>query len=380
MNEPLPATKTSTAPTSASASPLARMALLAYVVLIVYASGYPFTGWEWDASVTLIVMLTQWPHYWTGFDVVVNILGYMPLGCLLVFSMYPRVPRFFALVLAGTLGSLLSLGIEIMQFSLPSRVTSLLDICTNSAGAFLGAIIGALIVRLILENNLLGQLSKQWLRHESSKELVLLGLWPLAQIFPQAYLFGLGHVFPRISTWSYEWFNIELNLAEVFRDGVELNAEQYLITETLISACASTGAVLLLVSLLNRQAPRIWIGLMFLCSALAVKSLATAILIHPDAAFAWLTPGAMGGLIISGLMLYGFSLAPLSAQRRLAIVLIGICLVLINFIPSNPYFALSQQGFMRGKMLNFYGAAEFLALTWPFLALWLSFARSPKHT
>ncbi len=165
----------------------------------------------------------------------------------------------------------------------------------------------------------------------------------------------------------------------MFRDGVELNAEQYLITETLISACASTGAVLLVLSLLNRHAPRFWIGLLFLCSSLAVKSLATAVLIHPDAAYAWLTPGAMGGLIISGLMLYGFSLAPLSAQRRLAIVLIGISLILINFIPSNPYFALSQQGFMRGKMLNFYGAAEFLALTWPFLALWLSFARSPKH-
>jgi VanZ family protein len=361
-----------------SGSPLSRMVLLAYVVLIVYASGYPFTGWELDTNVALKDMLTQWPHYWTGFDVVVNILGYIPLGCLLVFSLYPWVPRFLAMLIAGIIGSSLSIGIEIVQFSLPSRVTSLLDIVTNSAGAFLGAIVGALIVRLILENKILSHLSKQWLRPESSKELVLLGLWPLAHIFPQAYLFGLGHIFSRISTWSYEWFNIELNLSDVFRDEVELNADQYLITETLISACAMTGAILLLISILNRQAPRFWISLLFLCCAFAIKSLATAILIHPDAAFAWITPGALGGLFISSLMLYGFSLAPLSAQRRLAMVLIGISLLLINFIPNNPYFALSLQGFMRGKMLNFYGAAEFLAITWPFLALWISFSRTSK--
>jgi len=54
-----------------------------YILLIVYASLYPFQDWRnqdlnpWD------FFLAGWPHYWSGFDVVANILGYAPLGFFL---------------------------------------------------------------------------------------------------------------------------------------------------------------------------------------------------------------------------------------------------------------------------------------------------------
>ncbi|MDQ2927936.1 MAG: VanZ family protein, partial [Pseudomonadota bacterium] len=57
-----------------SAVPLAWL----YVALIVYASLYPFSGWRVPGVGPLDFMLLGWPHWWTWFDLVSNLLGYMP--------------------------------------------------------------------------------------------------------------------------------------------------------------------------------------------------------------------------------------------------------------------------------------------------------------
>ena len=54
-----------------------------YVALIVYASLYPFAGWRAPGAGPLDFMLLGWPHWWTSFDLVSNLLGYLPLGLLL---------------------------------------------------------------------------------------------------------------------------------------------------------------------------------------------------------------------------------------------------------------------------------------------------------
>ena len=76
---------------SGAGSPMARAALLAYLLLIVYASWFPFTGWRSTGLSPLAFLTLTLPRYWTVFDVVVNIVGYMPLGMLLVLALYPRV-------------------------------------------------------------------------------------------------------------------------------------------------------------------------------------------------------------------------------------------------------------------------------------------------
>ena len=78
---PLPAP----APAHRRSSPVSRATLLAYVFLIVYASWFPFTGWHSNGlSPLLFLENTRMPRYWTGFDVGVNIVGYIPLGTLIV--------------------------------------------------------------------------------------------------------------------------------------------------------------------------------------------------------------------------------------------------------------------------------------------------------
>src|SRR5690606_23199738 len=111
-------------PREGRGSPIARAALLAYLLLIVYASWYPFTGWR-DNGLPLFTFLNlAKQRYWTGFDVGVNIVGYIPLGVLLVLSVYPRVRGIWAVLLAALAGILVSLAMETVQNFLPSRVPS----------------------------------------------------------------------------------------------------------------------------------------------------------------------------------------------------------------------------------------------------------------
>jgi len=367
-------------------SPIVRAALLAYLLLIVYASWFPFTGWR-DSGISPLAFLNLVKQrYWTGFDAGVNIVGYIPFGMLLVLAMYPRVRGIWAVLLA-TLAGLLTTGtMEAVQTYLPSRVPSNLDLLTNSVGCFvtnaggclLGAILGALWAPGLLDRSRLFKLRQRWFAPHASQGLVLVAMWPLAQIYPQSYLFGHGQVLPILSGWMSSWFDTEIDLVALLRPGDDImSVEQYWLSETIITACGMTGAALTLMCLVRRGAPRFWLMLALLASALVVKAFASSLLFRPDNALVWVTPGAEGGFLIGLIMLSGLVFAPQVAQRRLAVVTLVLALVVVNTIPVNPYFSATLQGWVQGKFLNFNGAAQGLALAWPFVALW--FLLLPSH-
>jgi VanZ family protein len=358
-------------------SPVARAALLVYLLLIIYASWFPFTGWH-SSGLSPFTFLNLTPQrYWTRFDVMVNVIGYVPLGVLLVLSLYPHVRGFLAVLLAATAGVLVSGTMEAVQTYLPSRVPSNLDFFTNSAGCLVGAALGAAWSRSLLDQSRLYRLRRRWFAPHASQGLVLLALWPLAQIYPQGYLFGHGQVLPIVSEWLSEWLDTDIDLAAMLRPGAEMTVEQYWLSETIITACGMTGAVLALLCLMRRGAPRYRFMLSMIGVALLVKSLASSLLFTPDNAFVWITPGAQAGFLIGLIMLAGLAFAPQVAQRRLAVVTLLLSLIVVNTIPVNPYFSSTLQGWVQGKFLNFNGAAQFLSLAWPFAALW--FLLLPSH-
>jgi len=364
-------------PREGRGSPIARAALLAYLLLIVYASWYPFTGWR-DSGLPVFTFLNLVKQrYWTGFDVGVNVFGYVPLGVLLVLSIYPRVRAIWAVLLATVAGVLVTITMEAVQNFLPSRVPSNLDLLTNAGGCLLGAILGAWWAPGLLDRSRLFQLRRRWFAPYASQGLVLVALWPLAQIYPQSYLFGHGQVLPIISDWLSRWFDTEIDLVAMLRPDTVMTVEQYWLSETIITACGMTGAVLTLMCLVRRNAPRFLLMVSFLATALLVKTLASSLLFRPDNAFVWVTPGAEGGFIIGLIMLAGLVFAPQVAQRRLAVVTLVLSLIVVNTIPVNPYFVSTLQGWVQGKFLNFNGAAQFLSLLWPFFALW--FLLLPSH-
>jgi VanZ family protein len=359
------------------ASPVARAALLAYLLLIVYASWFPFAGWRSSGLSPFAFLNLQPQRYWTGFDVMVNVVGYMPLGVLLVLALHPLVRGVWAVLAAAVGGVLVSGTMEVVQNYLPSRVPSNLDLLTNSGGCFAGALLGLLFAPLLLDQSRLYRLRRRWFSAHASQGLVLVALWPLAQVYPQGYLFGNGQILPLLSEWLSEWLDADIDLVTLIRGSAGMTVEQYWLSEIVITACGMTGAALTLLCLARRGAPRLGLMLALVGTGLLVRTLASSLFFSPDNALVWITPGAEGGFLIGLIMLAGLAFAPQVAQRRLAVVTLVLALIVVNTIPANPYFVATLQGWQQGKFLNFNGAAQFLGLAWPFVALW--FLLLPSH-
>ncbi len=359
------------------ASPVARAALLAYLLLIVYASWFPFSGWRSSGLSPFAFLVLQMPRWWTGFDVMVNIVGYMPFGTLIVLALHPRVRGVWAVAVAAVVGLLVSGTMEVVQNYLPSRVPSSLDLLTNAGGCLAGAVLGAWFAPMLLDRSRLYLLRQRWFAAHASQGLVLVALWPLAQVYPQNYLFGNGQILPLLSEWLSDWLDTDIDLVTMLRGDVPMSVEQYWLSETIITACGMTGAALTLLCLTRRGAPRLSLMLALVGVGIVVKTLASSLFFAPDNAFVWVTPGAEGGFLIGLIMLAGLAFAPQVAQRRLAVVTLVLSLIVVNTIPANPYFVSTLQAWQQGKFLNFNGAAQFLDMAWPIIALW--FLLLPSH-
>jgi len=373
MDRPAPLEEVT--PTLANASTFARVGLAVYSLLIVYASLYPFSGWQDKGMQASAYLFLPLPHYWTKFDLAANVLAYVPFGIGVVFALYPHVRRFAAFVIALAAGALLSGLIEGAQTWLPSRVPSNLDLITNTVGAGLGGFAGMLLSRTFLEESRFLDLRTRWFPHEASRGLIVVSLWPLAQIYPQAWLFGHGQLLPILSGWLSGWLETPVDLSGLLRPANELTIEQYWLSETIISACGLTGALLTLMCVLKPSAPKTMLVLLLALAAFAAKSLSAALMFGPDSAFVWMTPGAQAGIVVSLVMLSGLSFAPPTAQRRVAALALIVSLAVVNAAPDNPYFISTLQTWSQGKFLNFNGATQFLALIWPFIALWFLYHR-----
>lgn len=82
-------------------------------------------------------------------DVVLNLLGFLPFG-FLVFAVLPERMALFTRILAAvSAGGALSLSIELTQFWLPDRHSSLSDLVLNTLGTGAGAMAGRPLRRFI---------------------------------------------------------------------------------------------------------------------------------------------------------------------------------------------------------------------------------------
>ena len=66
------------------ASPLARAAWVVYTLLLAYSGLAPWTGWRDLGLQPFAYLAAPIPRHITTFDLVVNVLAYMPFGALLV--------------------------------------------------------------------------------------------------------------------------------------------------------------------------------------------------------------------------------------------------------------------------------------------------------
>ncbi|MDH4114717.1 MAG: VanZ family protein, partial [Burkholderiaceae bacterium] len=178
-------------PWHARTSPLARGACLVYLLLLLYSGLAPWSGWR-DLGVGPLAYLTApVPRHLTTFDLIVNVLAYVPLGALVVLAAHPRLRGVLGPIVALLLGGLLSGTIEAAQTFLPSRVPSNIDLATNMAGSLGGGLLAAPFASSLIDRGRLAELRLRWFDRRPTL-LLLIALWPVAQAYPGPMLFGTG--------------------------------------------------------------------------------------------------------------------------------------------------------------------------------------------
>jgi VanZ family protein len=359
-----------------SAVPLAWL----YVALIVYASLYPFSGWRAPGVGPLDFMLLGWPHWWTWFDLISNLLGYMPLGFLLFVALIRSDrPAGRAAWLASAAGTLLSFSMETLQNYLPTRVSSNVDLGLNALGTVLGVAVGLLLQwRGGIER--WQKIRERWFVRRSAGGMAMLILWPIGLLFPTAVPFGLGHVLGRLQPLLADW--LQGTPAESWTEGWAAVATKQ------AEAVALSPASELSIIVLGLLAPCLiaftiatpgWRRAALVLGAAALgastTTLSTALNFGPQHALAWITPAAAQGLLVGMAAAALLSLVPSRVAAGFGLIALTALVMLVARAPADPYFAESLNGWEQGRFIRFHGAAQWVGWVWPYAGLSYLLAR-----
>jgi VanZ family protein len=346
----------------------------AYVVLVIYASLYPFTGWRDQGLGFWAWLWSPWPKYWTWFDVWSNVGGYMPLGFLLALGFLRRGnPRFVpstnwaAVAIATASSALLSFCMESLQSYLPSRVASNVDFALNALGALAGALVAAGLERAGAIDHW-SRIRVRWFVEDARGALVLLALWPFALLFPASVPFGLGQVLERAEAALGEW------LADTpFLDWLPVrDVELQPLVPGVEALCVTLGAIipcLLGYAVMRTVGQRALFAAGVLLVGVGVTALSAALSWGPSHAWAWLSLPVQVGL--AGGIVFAMLFMPVRRRACAALVLLALMLhlSLLNQAPASAYFAHTLQTWEQGRFIRFNGLAQWLGWLWPYVTL-----------
>jgi VanZ family protein len=353
---------------------MARAACFVYIMLLLYSGLAPWSGWR-DLGIDAFAYLSApFPPYITKFDLIVNVIAYVPLGALVVLALHPRLQGFAAIAVAAAAGLVLSGAIEAGQTFLPSRIASNVDLLTNAVGALAGALVAAPFPAMLIERGRLVEWRRRWFEGDTTVMLIALALWPAAQIYPEPMLFGngdlRGSLEPALRALGGRLWQF---------DASQFGPAEFVLVEAFVVAAALLAAGLALCSVLRRNAPRYRLLAALVVASLVAKSVADAVQFGPERAFAWLTPGAFGGIALGILSLAVGTGGTRTGQARLASVALAALLFAVNTVPENPYHLAQMQEWRPGRLLNFNELAGWISALWPLvLAAGLALTRSAR--
>jgi VanZ family protein len=342
----------------------------AWLCLIVYASLHPFAGWEWpeplDAS--LLRLGVPRPSGVGRFDLVSNLLAYMPLGALVAAgALRSGRSAVCAFGLALLSCSALSYTLETLQHLLPQRVPSVIDWLLNTAGALLGAL-------AVLSVDALGGLQRwqrwreRWLLRERGAGLTLLLLWPCGLLFPPPLPFGVGQVVLRTraaldaalegTAWD-GWLGAGTAPTVPLTPGVEL----------LCVAAGLLAPTLLAYALTRAGARRLVLPFGALVLGAAATTLSTALGFGPEHALAWLTPPVLAAMMLATGVAVLLAWVPPRGAAAVALLVISLGVALVNLAPADAYYAASLSAWEQGRFIRFHGLTQWIGWLWPWAAL-----------
>jgi hypothetical protein len=293
---------------------------------------------------------------YTAFDSVINLLSYLPFGLLLGLALRARFGALVSTVLAVCAGVLLSAGMEYLQMYLPARVSSNMDLLSNSAGTLLGALLAVSISSWTGFFSRLTRWRSSLFHHGKEMDfgLALLALWMFGQINPSLPM--LGHVF--ISEVARQPFVAPLPSPFDWWESAAITLNLLML-----------GALLL--TLL--RAPRnVITALLVVLSVVALaKFVAAAVLLKSWALLLWINGEAVLGMLLGAVALIAVQWLPRGAVISLgAAVALGY-FAIVNFVVDGnaPSAAMSIYHWHYGHLLNYNGLAQTITLVFPLLLL-----------
>lgn len=330
---------------------------LGYALFIVYASLSPFTGWREQGLDFADVLAAPLALTYTHFDAALNLLSYLPLGLLVALALRSRLGALPSVALALAAGMLLSAGMEYLQMYLPRRISSNMDLLSNSTGALLGASLAVSIASWTRVFTLLIIWRSRLFHHGKEMDfgLALLVLWMFGQINPSLPM--LGNVF----------------ISEVARQPfVALPPAPFDIWESVAVMLNLLMLGTLLLTLL-RSPRNVVTALLLVLSVVALaKFVAAALLLKSWALLLWINGEAVLGILLGMLLLSALLWPPRAVMISLGAAIAAGYFVIVNFLlgDSTPASAASIYHWHYGHLLNYNGLAQTISLLYPLLLLW----------
>ncbi len=329
---------------------------IGYTLFIIYASLSPFSGWREQGLSFSDVLLLPLLQTYSAFDASVNLLAYIPLGLLVSWVLRARFGALLSVILGLCSGVLLSASMEYLQMYLPTRVSSNMDMLTNSAGALTGALLATSMTSWTWLFQRLTHWRSDLFHHgkEMNFGLALLALWMFGQVNPSLPM--LGNVF--ISGVSHRPF--------VMLPHAPFNGwESIVVTLNLLML----GTLLLTLLHVSRNIVTALLAILGMV-ALA-KFIAAVLLLKSWALLLWISSEALLGMSLGILLL----LAALRLPRKVAIGC-GTAAAVCNFVIVNsasndngPSAAMSIYHWHYGHLLNYNGLAQTITLIFPLLLI-----------
>ncbi len=353
--------------------------LSAWMLLIVYASLFPFDGWRLSAGASAWQMLAlPWPPWRVRFDEIANLLGYLPLGALACYGLLrARQTERNAWALSVLAAACLSYGVEVTQGFLPSRVPSLKDTAFNVVGAAIGAAAlivlgkGGTLVRLQAARS-------AWFDRGGAVASMLLTMWPIGLLFPAPVPLGLGHGWATLANWTttalegtpFQAWGETLTAAPLVNAAapMAIAAEH----ELAIVAVGLLAPCLVAYATISHVKRRVLLAFGALFLAIGVTTLSVALTFGPEHALAWVTPNVMIGLGTGTMFSLLCVAIPPRASAWLGALTIAGLVVAVGLAPTDPYYAERLSTWEQGQFIRFHGVSQWVGWLWPYVAwLWL---------
>ncbi|MEP7208448.1 MAG: VanZ family protein [Casimicrobiaceae bacterium] len=330
-----------------------------YSLAIAYASLQPFGPWMAPPRGTAFFVLAPSLPRFTRFDILANVLAYVPLGFFLSLVRRDQLPwGRFAGALAG--GALLSFLLESLQMLLPSRDASIMDVLSNTVGAAFGGAFGVMFANAPRARGAVRRARHRWLLDGTFGDigLTLLVVWLVVQVNPAiplfATMFDPAGALPQVAAHPP---NADPDVAA-------------LLIEAAHSAFQILGVGLFLALLLRDRRVVGVAVLALLAAAIVVKTFAAALLLTPVALQQWLRPGVMAGVAMGTLLLMIAVWLPRPVQVAVATVALLSSLLATLLTPELLWSRapVAMFNWSYGQLLNFNGLTHAVLLLWPLVA------------